>query len=98
MLKTFGYLISTVSVGLLGFVAWDTASRKPLLFACLLLGMAASMLGMFLRWLSHERDRKRKAGAVGQFARNASESPRWAGSPDGPNGTVRRKGRASDPG
>ena len=98
MLKTFGYLISTLSVGLLGFVAWDTASRKPLLFDCLLLGMAASVLGMFLRWLSHARERKRRGGAVAQLARHASESSRRADSPDGTIGTVRRKGRASDPG
>jgi hypothetical protein len=68
VLKTFGYLISTLSVLLLGVVSWKSASEQPLLAICLLGGMAASIVGMFLRWLSHEADRKRKLGAVAQLA------------------------------
>lgn len=56
-IKTLGYAISTVSVILLGIVSWHSAREQPLLFACLLGGMAASMLGMFLRWLSYELEK-----------------------------------------
>ena len=59
--KGLGYLVSTISVILLGIVAWKSASEQPLLFACLIGGMAASVAGMGLRWLSHllsEREKK----------------------------------------
>ena len=55
-----GYLVSTISVVLLGIVAWDKASQEPLLFACLIGGMASSILGMGLRWISHRVDQKHK--------------------------------------
>lgn len=53
-IKALGYAISTLSVAALGVVSWKSAREQPLLFACLLLGMASSILGMFLRWLSYE--------------------------------------------
>jgi hypothetical protein len=59
-LKGLGYLVSTVSVLLLGIVAWKGAQEQPLLFACLLAGMAASVAGMGLRWLSHRLSEKEK--------------------------------------
>ena len=52
-IKTCGYIISTVSVALLGFVSWQSASKHTALLVCLILGMASSMAGMFLRWLSY---------------------------------------------
>jgi Tfp pilus assembly protein PilO len=58
--KGLGYLVSTISVVLLGMVSWKSASEQPLLFACLLAGMAASVLGMVLRWISHRRDQAEK--------------------------------------
>ena len=60
-LKGLGYLVSTVSVILLGIVAWKSASEQPLLFACLILGMLASISGMGLRWISHRMEQKQKA-------------------------------------
>ena len=51
--KGLGYLTSAVSVLLLGVVSWKSASEQPLLFACLLAGMATSVVGMALRWTSH---------------------------------------------
>jgi len=60
-LKGLGYLVSTLSVILLGIVAWKSASEQPLLFACLVLGMLASVTGMGLRWISHRIEQKRKA-------------------------------------
>jgi hypothetical protein len=61
MFKGLGYLVSTLSVVLLGIVAWKSASEQPLLFACLILGMIASVAGMALRWISHRIDQKEKA-------------------------------------
>ena len=58
MIKTLGYLISSVSVLLLGVVAWDGAKDKPALAICLILGMATSILGMFCRWLSYQQREK----------------------------------------
>lgn len=60
-IKSSGYLISTVSVILLGIVSWKSASEKPLLMVCLIVGMATSVIGMFLRWLSYEIQEHRKA-------------------------------------
>ncbi|MEA3045619.1 MAG: hypothetical protein QOJ53_1529 [Sphingomonadales bacterium] len=59
--KGLGYLVSTLSVILLGIVAWKSASEQPLLFACLIAGMAASVAGMALRWISHRIEQKEKA-------------------------------------
>ncbi|MDB5674486.1 MAG: hypothetical protein JWM65_1468 [Sphingomonas bacterium] len=55
-IKTSGYLISSVSVALLGAVSWKTASANPLLLACLIGGMALSILGMILRWISYQME------------------------------------------
>jgi hypothetical protein len=59
-IKTTGYLISTLSVILLGVVSWKSASKEPLLTACLLVGMATSITGMFLRWLSYQLEERSK--------------------------------------
>jgi hypothetical protein len=58
-LKTLGYLISTVSVLLLGIVSWKSASQNPLLLACLIGGMVSSIIGMVLRWSSYALEKKR---------------------------------------
>ena len=60
LFKGLGYLVSTLSVILLGIVAWKSASEQPVLFACLILGMAASIAGMALRWISHRIEQKDK--------------------------------------
>jgi uncharacterized protein involved in response to NO len=60
IIKTSGYLVSSVSVVLLGIVAWKSASEHPFLFACLVGGMALSILGMLLRWTSYQLDEKQK--------------------------------------
>lgn len=51
-LKSYGYVFSIVSVILLGVVAVDGVSDKPMLLVCLLMGMATSVVGMALRWRS----------------------------------------------
>ena len=65
--KGLGYLTSAVSVLLLGVVSWKSASEQPLLFACLLAGMATSVVGMALRWTSHrieQHDKKKLEAEV----------------------------------
>ena len=61
VLKGLGYLVSTLSVILLGIVGWKSASGQPLLFLCLGGGMLASIAGMSLRWVSHRMEQKEKA-------------------------------------
>lgn len=55
-IKATGYVISTVSVILLGIVSWKTAFEQPLLLAVLIAGVFASIAGMFLRWLSYRTE------------------------------------------
>lgn len=59
MLKTVGYFISTLSVFLLGLVSWKATETEPDLRLYLLAGVAASVLGMFCRWLSYQLQEKR---------------------------------------
>jgi hypothetical protein len=58
MIKTLGYLISSLSVLLLGIVSWKSAVENPTLLICLLAGMAGSVLGMVLRWMSYQVEKK----------------------------------------
>jgi hypothetical protein len=85
VLKGFGYLVSTLSVVLLGIVSWKSASEQPFLFLCLILGMLASVAGMSLRWISHRIEQKEKARDE-RAARAASLSGRFppAGCGGGP--------------
>ena len=64
LLKGLGYLVSTLSVILLGIVAWKGASEHAALQACLIAGMLTSIAGMFLRWRSHRREQREKAAEV----------------------------------
>ena len=57
-IKTTGYLVSTLSVVLLGIVSWKAAQESPLLMLCLAGGMVASVLGMLLRWISYQIDKE----------------------------------------
>ena len=57
-IKTTGYLASCVSVALLGWAAFPGAERAGLTLV-LFAGMAASVLGMALRWASYELERRR---------------------------------------
>lgn len=62
ILKGLGYLTSILSVILLGITAWKSASEHPWLLACLIAGMATSVLGMTLRWHSHRLEQKEQKG------------------------------------
>ena len=59
-LKTIGYVISILSVILLGTAAWQTTKGIDFLQMCLIGGMIASVLGMLLRWISHLQDQREK--------------------------------------
>ena len=56
-LKGLGYFISTMSVVLLGIVAWPKPGDPAWQAVVLVLGMLASVAGMGVRWLSHRQDR-----------------------------------------
>jgi hypothetical protein len=73
-IKTVGYLVSCVSVARRGLVA-DPGAELAGLLPALYAGMAASVAGMGLRWLSYELETRRgknakadadHAGALGE--------------------------------
>jgi hypothetical protein len=57
-LKGLGYLISSVSVGFLGAVAWPGPDEPQWRAWAVVIGMVASVLGMGVRFVSHRQDRK----------------------------------------
>lgn len=59
VIKTAGYLVSCVSVALLGWAAYPGAEKAGLLPA-LFAGMATSLVGMALRWLSYNVEKRRE--------------------------------------
>lgn len=71
-MKGLGYLISTLSIVLLGIVAWpkpDEPNWKAIVLAC---GMAESVVGLFLRFLSHRREKAALAYATREAEKAAS--------------------------
>ncbi|HEV2748412.1 MAG TPA: hypothetical protein VGW34_14090 [Allosphingosinicella sp.] len=59
-MKGVGYLISTVSVVLLAIVAWQSTIQNPDLKPYLIGGVLTSILGMFVRYLAHEKDKRER--------------------------------------
>ncbi len=57
-LKGLGYLISTLSVIFLGIIAWPKPEEPQWHAILLVAGMALSIMGMGVRYLSHRKDRK----------------------------------------
>lgn len=60
-MKDLGYLLSILSVFLIGYVAADSVAGKPVLALSLWLGVALSVIGMALRWASHRRAHRAEA-------------------------------------
>ena len=56
-LKALGYLVSTVSVVLLGMVAWPKPDEPQWKTVALVIGMLASAAGMAIRFLSHRQEK-----------------------------------------
>ena len=59
-LQGLGYLVSSLSVLALGAVGWKAAQDDETLFILLIVGMAASLVGMLLRWMSFLQDHREK--------------------------------------
>jgi hypothetical protein len=57
-LKAIGYAISTVSVFFLGIVAWPGPDEPRWKAWAVIIGMASSIAGMGVRFVSHRKDRK----------------------------------------
>ena len=71
-LKGLGYLISTISVLFLGIVAWPQPDEPRWQVWGVAVGMATSILGMGVRFLSHRQDRR-------DIQRAAHDEPPGAG-------------------
>ena len=57
-LKGLGYLMSTISVFFLGIVAWPGPDEPQWKAFAVLVGMILSIMGMGVRFASHQQDRK----------------------------------------
>ena len=64
-MKGFGYLVSTISVLLLGAVAWPKPDEPRWKVMVLIAGMATSILGMLFRFIAHWR-KERELAAIEQ--------------------------------
>ena len=56
-LKAAGYFVSTISVLFLGIVAWPKPGEPQWHSWAVALGVVTSIAGMFIRYLSHRKDR-----------------------------------------
>jgi hypothetical protein len=90
--KTIGYAISSVSVILLGVVAWDGAKDHPPLLAALMIGVITSIVGMYLRWASWLRNEKPSQWPATAFLSRRLEevAPKPAPAPDRHGSEARR--------
>jgi hypothetical protein len=95
VLKTVGYLVSTVSVLLLAIPSLKSASEQPILFVALVGGVATSICGMLLRWLSYRREQKEKQAAE---AGQASKAGYGEVRPRSPLSAAVRQGTSSPEG
>ena len=89
-MKGLGYLISTISVLLLGAVAWPKPDEPRWKMAALIAGMAASIIGMFCRYLAH-RQKERELALIETHAGlplKSARDQRTARGPE-PAGTAR---------
>ncbi len=58
-LKSLGYFVSIFSVALLAIVGWQSVEGDAFMQACLIGGVATSIVGMGLRWTSfYVRDKR----------------------------------------
>jgi uncharacterized membrane protein YqhA len=63
-MKSLGYLISTISVFLLGVAAWPKAGDPPEKMWLVVGGMTASIVGMFMRYLSHRNEKQQESEKI----------------------------------
>jgi hypothetical protein len=78
--KALGYLVSILSVFLLGAVAWPKPGAPKWHVVVLMAGMATSIIGMGFRYLAHRKQQKElhRAEADARQARSAPASSRRA--------------------
>jgi hypothetical protein len=69
--KALGYLVSIVSVFFLGAIAWPRPGDPPWHLPGLILGMAASVIGMGFRYKAH-LDQKHEIRQTQNEAREAN--------------------------
>jgi hypothetical protein len=62
-MKGFGYLVSIVSVFLLGAVGWPGPNEPHWKMPVVVAGMAASIIGMGLRYMSYRKEQREKEQA-----------------------------------
>lgn len=55
LMRGVGYFVSIVSVFLLGAVAWPRPDEPSWKLLALIIGMAASIIGMALRWVASRK-------------------------------------------
>jgi hypothetical protein len=67
--KAIGYLTSIVSVFFLGAVAWPKENPPSWYYPALIVGMAASIVGMGFRYLAHLRQRREISKAKAEAER-----------------------------
>ena len=71
-MKALGYLISTLSVLLLGTVAWPQPDEPAWKAVALAGGMTASIAGLLLRFLSHRKEQAAVAYATREAEKHTS--------------------------
>ena len=60
-MKAIGYFISTISVILLGVVAWPKSSDPSWKAVVLVGGLSASLVGLLLRYLAYRQEQADKS-------------------------------------
>ena len=53
-----GYLVSTISVIFLGIIAWPGPTDPSWHALAAIIGMVTAVLGMFMRYLAHRKNRR----------------------------------------
>ena len=53
-----GYLVSTISVIFLGIIAWPGPTDPSWHALAAVIGMVTAVLGMFMRYLAHRKNRR----------------------------------------
>ena len=58
-IKGLGYIVSIVSVFLIGAVAWPKPQEADWMRLALIAGMATSIMGMGLRYIAHRKEQRK---------------------------------------
>ena len=62
-IKGLGYIISIISVFLIGAVAWPKPADPDWMRTALAAGMATSIIGMGLRYIAHRKEHRQLKNA-----------------------------------